>query len=377
MTCSPLDRQHMARALALARRGLNTTTPNPRVGCVIAHGARIVGEGWHRRAGEPHAEVLALRQAGEAARGATAYVTLEPCAHTGRTPPCADALIGAQVARVVLAQPDPNPQVAGKGAAKLRAAGIAVEAGLLQAEAWALNLGFFSRMVRARPWLRLKVAASLDGRTALANGESQWITGDAARRDGHRFRARACAVLTGIGTVLADNPRLDVRGIRCTRQPVRVIVDSRLRTPPDAALFAGAAPVWIAHVAGANAEAGARLQAAGAQLLALPANREGQVDLPALMQALAAREINEVHSEAGARLHGALLAAGMADEVLAYVAPVLLGDAARAACVLPQYATLAQVPRLHNAQWRAVGGDMRLLAQTATGAQFARGDYGQ
>lgn len=367
----------MVRALALARRGLKTTTPNPRVGCVIAHGARIVGEGWHHRAGEPHAEALALRQAGEAARGATAYVTLEPCAHTGRTPPCADALIRAQVARVVLAQPDPNPQVAGKGAAKLRAAGIAVEAGLLQAEAWALNLGFFSRMVRARPWLRLKVAASLDGRTALANGESQWITGDAARRDGHRFRARACAVLTGIGTVLADNPRLDVRGIRCTRQPVRVIVDSRLRTPPDAALFAGAAPVWIAHVAGANAEAGARLQAAGAQLLALPANREGQVDLPALMQALAAREINEVHSEAGARLNGALLAAGLADEVLAYVAPVLLGDAARAACVLPQYAALAQAPRLHNALWRAVGEDMRLLAQTATGAQFARGDYGQ
>ncbi|HTD90764.1 MAG TPA: bifunctional diaminohydroxyphosphoribosylaminopyrimidine deaminase/5-amino-6-(5-phosphoribosylamino)uracil reductase RibD, partial [Burkholderiales bacterium] len=225
---------HMARALELARRGLFTATPNPRVGCVIVSKGAVVGEGWHERAGEPHAEVLALRVAGERARGATAYVTLEPCSHQGRTPPCCDALVAAGIARVIVAMQDPNPLVAGKGFAMLRAANVAVEPGLMAREAGELNVGFVSRMTRGRPWVRLKVAASLDGRTALLNGQSQWITGAEARRDGHAWRAQACAVLTGIGTVKDDNPQLTVRDVATARQPLRIVVDSRLETPLDA-----------------------------------------------------------------------------------------------------------------------------------------------
>ena len=229
----------MAHALELARRGLYTTTPNPRVGCVLVTDGEVVGEGWHERAGEPHAEVVALRAAATKANGAIAYVTLEPCAHHGRTPPCCEALIKAGVARVVAAMQDPNPLVAGKGLAALRAAGIRVDSGLLEDEARELNIGFVSRMTRGTPWVRLKVAASLDGRTALANGQSQWITGPDARRDGHAWRARACAVLTGIGTVRDDDPQLTVREVATSRQPLRVVIDSRLETPPAARVLAG------------------------------------------------------------------------------------------------------------------------------------------
>ncbi|HET9701436.1 MAG TPA: bifunctional diaminohydroxyphosphoribosylaminopyrimidine deaminase/5-amino-6-(5-phosphoribosylamino)uracil reductase RibD, partial [Burkholderiales bacterium] len=246
------DHRHMAEALRLAERGRRTATPNPRVGCVITRDGEVVGRGWHERAGGPHAEVLALAEAGDRARGANLYLTLEPCAHHGRTPPCAEALVRSGVARVVAAMQDPNPLVAGKGFSIVRAAGIEVQSGLLEAEARELNLGFVSRMTRGRPWVRLKLAASLDGRTALANGKSQWITAEAARRDAHRLRAEACAVLTGIGTVRDDDPRLTVRGVATSRQPARVVVDSRLETPPDAKVLEGGALVFCAVGDGAT-----------------------------------------------------------------------------------------------------------------------------
>src|ERR1700761_9442644 len=332
-TFSALDHLHMAHALRLAELGLYTTQPNPRVGCVIAHGADVVGTGWHQCAGEPHAEVYALREAGERARGATAYVTLEPCAHHGRTPPCADALIAAGVARVVIAAEDPFPKVDGRGMEKLRAAGIAVETGLMRDAARELNIGFFSRIERARPWVRIKLAMSLDGRTALANGESKWITGEAAREDVQRWRARSSAILTGSGTVLADNPRLTVRlpeGEAFT-PPWRVILDNRLRTPSDSHVLDGTMPTLVMH----NAQftpTDPRFQAAE---LSVVAEKGGAMDLHAVMEELARRHISEVHVEAGPNLCGSLFTAGLVDELLLYIAPVLLGDNAQPLLGLP------------------------------------------
>lgn len=359
MSFTAADHEFMARALQLARRGLETTTPNPRVGCVLMRDGVVIGEGWHERAGGPHAEVRALAVAGSAA-GATAYVTLEPCSHHGRTPPCADALIAAGVARVVAAMEDPNPQVAGEGLARLAAAGISTASGLLAAEARELNLGFVSRMTRGRPWLRLKAAASLDGKTALNNGKSQWITGPDARRDAHAWRARSCAVLTGIGTVRDDNPRLTVRDVPCQRQPWRVVVDSRLELSPDAAILEGGR-LLVAY-AEATAERCDRLRASGAELVCLP-NARGKVDLPALMAELAHRGMNEVLVEAGFKLNGSLLREGCVDELLLYLAPMLLGDAARGLFDLPELTELAGRRELAIVDSRQLGPDLRLTAR--------------
>ena len=361
MDFSAEDFRLMAHALQLAERGLWTTSPNPRVGCVLARGGQIVGEGWHERAGEPHAEVHALRQAGERARGATAYVTLEPCSHHGRTPPCAEALIAAGVSRVVAAMQDPNPLVAGRGLALLEAAGIATACGLLASEARELNIGFVSRMERGRPWLRLKTAASLDGKTALNNGLSQWITGPDARRDGHRWRARACAILTGIGTVRDDDPRLDVREVETTRQPLRVIVDSRLETPPQARILQGGGPLLIAAAVD-SPERRKMLTAAGAEVLLLP-NPAGKVALPDLLGELGRRGINEVHAEAGWKLNGSLLREGLVDELLLYLAPCLLGHHAAGLFNLPELTALDGKRELKIGDLRQVGSDIRILAR--------------
>ncbi|MBA4092895.1 MAG: bifunctional diaminohydroxyphosphoribosylaminopyrimidine deaminase/5-amino-6-(5-phosphoribosylamino)uracil reductase RibD [Candidatus Accumulibacter sp.] len=350
----------MARALRLAERGLYLTTPNPRVGCVIVRDGRVVGEGWHARAGEAHAEIHALRAAGAAARGATAYVTLEPCSHHGRTPPCAEALIAAGVTRVVAAMEDPNPQVAGQGMAALRAAGIAAECGLLGDAALELNIGFAARMTRRRPWLRMKLAASLDGKTALQNGASQWITGAAARQDGHRWRARACAILSGIGTVRDDDPQLNVRGVETMRQPLKVVVDSRLELPLDARVLAGG-DVLVAAAQGDAAKIAA-LRERGAEVLLLP-DAGGKVDLTALLEELGRRGVNEVHAEAGFKLNGSLLGAGLVDELLLYLAPCLIGDAARGMFNLPALDSLDGKRRLAIRDVRMVGPDLRLLAR--------------
>ncbi|MGB7990148.1 MAG: bifunctional diaminohydroxyphosphoribosylaminopyrimidine deaminase/5-amino-6-(5-phosphoribosylamino)uracil reductase RibD [Candidatus Methylophosphatis roskildensis] len=364
MSFSAIDHAMMARALQLARRGLYTTSPNPRVGCVIASGADVFGEGFHERAGEPHAEIRALNAAGERARGATAYVTLEPCSHHGRTPPCADALRAAGVVRVVAAMEDPNPLVAGKGLAVLRAAGIVTERGLLEDEARELNIGFVSRMTRRRPWVRLKAAASLDGKTALNNGLSQWITGEQARRDGHAWRARSCAVLTGIGTVRDDDPQMTVRHVETTRQPLRVVVDSRLETPPSARVLDGAsndAPVLIACAIEDPARSAA-LRARGAQVVLLP-NSAGKVELAALLAELARRGINEVLAEAGFKLNGSLLREACVDELLLYLAPCLIGEAAQGLFNLPELATLGDRRELRIVDLRRVGEDIRILAR--------------
>ena len=358
---SAADHEFMAQALRLAELGLYSTTPNPRVGCVLVKDGVLVGEGWHRLAGEAHAEIHALRAAGEQARGATAYVSLEPCAYHGRTPPCAEALIASGVRRVVAAMRDPNPQVAGRGLARLAAAGVDAECGLLEGEARELNIGFVSRMTRGRPWLRLKAAASLDGKTALENGASQWITGAEARQDGHRWRARACAILTGLGTVRDDDPRLDVRGVDTARQALKVVVDSRLELPPDARLLA-AGRVLVATAA-VDDDKAAALRARSAEIVHL-ANGDGRVDLSALMLELGRRGINEVHVEGGARLNGALLAAGLVDEVLLYLAPCLLGDSARGLFALPALASLDDKQRLALRDLRMLGGDLRIVART-------------
>ena len=349
----------MARALELARRGLYTTTPNPRVGCVLVRDGVVAGEGWHTRAGEPHAEVHALREAGERARGATAYVTLEPCAHHGRTPPCCDALVAAGVARVVAAMEDPNPLVAGQGLARLRAANIAVACGLMADDARELNIGFVSRMTRDRPWVRLKVAASLDGKTALLNGQSQWITGPDARRDGHAWRAQACAILTGIGTVRDDNPQLTVRDVQTPRQPQRVVVDSRLETPLDAKVLG--AGTLIAAAANLTQQAQA-LQAKGAEVIVLP-NASGKVELPDLMRELGRRGINELHVEAGYKLNGSLLNEGLVDELLVYLAPSVMGDAALGMFHLPALKNLSEQRKLNIVDVRQIGADIRILAR--------------
>lgn len=363
MSFSAADHGHMARALHLAERGLNTTTPNPRVGCVIVKDGAVVGEGWHERAGEPHAEVHALRAAGERARGATAYVTLEPCSHHGRTPPCANALIDAGVGRVVAAMSDPNPQVAGQGIQLLTLAGIRAETGLLEAEARELNIGFVARMTRGRPWVRVKTASSLDGKTALDSGESKWITGAAARLDVQHWRARACAVLTGSGTVLADDPQMNVRLADTARQPLRVVVDSHLRTPPSARILDGG-HVLLACAADAPAKRAA-LEAAGAEVACLPGAGD-RVGLTMLLLELARRGINEVHVEAGATLNGALLDAGLVDEWVAYLAPTVIGHRARGLFDLPTLTDMAgrRDFTLHDA--RMVGGDLRLVLRPAS-----------
>lgn len=357
------DSVWMAQALRLAEQGLYGTSPNPRVGCVLVAGENIVGSGWHRRAGEPHAEVYALREAGEAARGSTAYVTLEPCSHHGRTPPCADALIEAGVARVVIAVQDPNPQVAGEGIGKLRAAGIDVECGLMEAAARELNAGFFARMTRGTPWLRSKIAMSLDGRTALANGVSKWITGEAARRDVQHWRARSCAVLTGIDTILADDAQLNVRAVETSRQPLRVVLDSRLRMPLDARILQdcerGNVLIYtVLH----DAEKISALEKTGVSVCVMP-DSNGKVDLPVVLGDLARRGCNEVLVEAGNTLNGALLRAGLVDELLLYVAPQLLGDAARGMAQLGELTSLDQRINLKWQDMRQVGNDMRITVK--------------
>ena len=357
---SAADHEFMARALQLAEQGLYSTTPNPRVGCVIVNDGLVVGEGWHRRAGEAHAEVHALRAAAGKASGATAYVTLEPCSHYGRTPPCADALIAAGVTRVVAAMQDPNPAVSGNGLARLRASGVAVDCGLLASAAEELNIGFVSRMTRGRPWVRMKLATSLDGKTALENGASQWITGAAARQDGHRWRARACAILSGIGTVLADNPQLNVRDVETSRQPLKVVIDSRLELPLDARLLATGEVLLV--TVSADLEKANALRERGVEILNLP-NASGNVDLPELMQELGRRGINELHVEGGYRLSGALVAAGLVDELLLYQAPCLIGDAARGMLDMPSLLSLENKQQLTIRDVRMVGADLRVLAR--------------
>jgi diaminohydroxyphosphoribosylaminopyrimidine deaminase/5-amino-6-(5-phosphoribosylamino)uracil reductase len=352
---SAFDHAMMRRALELAEQGLYTTTPNPRVGCVITKDERIVGEGWHQRAGGPHAEVVALDNAGATASGATLYVNLEPCNHHGRTPPCVDALKKAKVKRVVAAMRDPNPQAAHGGEA-LKVDGIEFEHGLLEDEARELNVGFVSRMTRRRPWVRLKVAATLDGRTALSNGKSQWITGTEARRDGHRWRARACAILTGIGTVRADNPRLTVREVETPRQPLRVIVDSRIETPPDARILEGGGVLIFSGKSGTAPR--------GAELVTLP-NPSEKVELPRMLEELARRGVNELHVEAGFRLNGSLAREGCVDEFLVYLNPSFLGDAAEGMLDLPAFESLEKRPALKILSLERLGADLRILARPA------------
>ena len=365
------DQQYMRRALELAALGLTTTHPNPRVGCVLVQGGAVVGEGWHRAAGEPHAEALALAAAGESARGATAYVTLEPCAHHGRTPPCVDALIAAGISQVIYAGADPDPRVDGAGAARLRAAGIRVRGGLLAAGADELNAGFISRLRRGRPFVRLKIAASLDGRTALANGASQWISSEAARADVHRWRARSDAILTGIGTVLADDPQLTVRlGDAAQRQPLRVVLDSRLRLPRSAKVLnsTGKALIFSRRDAvGAElaVAAQAAMRADGIGLEWLEPGGDG-LDLAAALRHLAgALQINELLVEAGATLSGALLRLKLVDELLIYQAPILLGQEARALAQLPVLSQLADATRFQFTELAVVGGDLRIRLRPA------------
>ena len=360
MQMTSQDIEWMTRALRLAARGLYTTTPNPRVGCVIVKNGQLVGEGAHLKAGEPHAEVHALRAAGEQARGATAYVTLEPCSHFGRTPPCADALVNAGVSRVVVAMQDPNPLVAGNGIARLQAQGIAVTVGVCEAQARALNPGFIQRMTQQRPYVRLKVAASLDGRTALANGDSQWITSAAARKDVHHWRAQSCAIITGIASILKDDSSLTVREVKTVRQPLRVIVDSQLRIPVDAKVLQdGNALVAYAQGDAAKLE---MLQVMGVRTLQAP-NAQGQVDLAALMQALTALPCNEVLIEAGATLNGAFLQSGYVDELLLYYAPKLMGHTARGMFVLPELTQMSAVRDLNMLDVRQFGQDLRIQAK--------------
>ena len=350
----------MAQALRLAARALYTTSPNPRVGCVLVLNGHVVGEGWHERAGEPHAEVHALRAAGELARGSTAYVTLEPCSHYGRTPPCADALIAAGVSRVVVAMQDPNPQVAGQGLAKLREAGIDVECGLMETAARELNIGFNKRMTCGMPWVRSKIAASLDGRTALANGESKWITSAAARQDVQHWRARSCVILTGIGTVLADDPQLNVRELATTRQPLRAVLDSHLRLPPNALLLQKSG--LIVYTATQNTEKITAVEQTGARVVVLP-DANGQVDTHAVFSDLASLGCNEVLVEAGCKLNGALLQAELVDELILYFAPQLLGNMARGMAQLGELTCLDQRINLEWQDVRNVGKDLRIVAK--------------
>ncbi len=366
------DARLMAQAIRLAERGLNTTHPNPRVGCVLVRDGAVVGEGWHERSGDPHAEVLALRNAGDAARGAAAYASLEPCSHHGRTPPCVDGLIAAGVSRVVAAMTDPNPLVSGKGMEILAAAGIETAVGLLEAEAKALNPGFCKRMATGLPWVFSKLAMSLDGRTAMASGESRWITGPEARRDVHRLRARSSAILTGIGTVLADDPFLTARyspplpkgegdqAIEVERQPARVVVDSRFRLPPSAKLLTQPGRKLIIGLE-TEADAAERLREAGAEIYLLPAGLDERVDLNAVMELLGQLEFNEVMVEAGATLNGELLRDGLVDEWVVYLAPCVLGDRGRGLFHLPGLERMADRYEMSLQDVRRVGQDLRMV----------------
>ena len=357
------DIQWMSLALTWAEKAMFITTPNPRVGCVIVNPQGVlIGTGHTQAAGQAHAEIMALqdaKQQGHAVAGATAYVTLEPCSHQGRTGPCCDALIHADLARVVVAVQDPNPQVSGNGVTRLRQAGIQVDMGVLEDKAKSLNLGFFKRMTQGVPWMRLKVAASLDGQTALSNGVSQWITSSAARQDGHAWRARACAVLTGIGTVLEDDPLLDVRDVDTPRQPTLVIVDSKLETPLNAKLWQTQREVWI-YCAQEHTDRKAALEAKGAHVMCLP-NGQGKVDLHALHKDLGQKAINEVHIEAGFKLNGSLLAAGVVDELLVYLAPLLIGHGMGMANLGP-FEALSQALKLDIQNVTPIGDDIRLIA---------------
>jgi diaminohydroxyphosphoribosylaminopyrimidine deaminase / 5-amino-6-(5-phosphoribosylamino)uracil reductase len=366
------DTEGMAMALEWAAKGMYITAPNPRIGCVIVRDGEVIGAGHTQPAGQAHAEIQALRDAqarGNDVRGATAYVTLEPCSHYGRTPPCSNALVQAGLGRVVAAMADPNPLVAGRGLAQLEAAGIEVSCGLLAEEAHELNIGFFHRMRHGRPWVRLKTAASLDGATALEDGESQWITSPQARADGHAWRARASAILTGIGTVKADDPQLTVRGIDTPLQPRRVIVDSRLDIAPTARILQGA-PCWIV-AAVPDDEKEAALRAQGHEIIMLP-NAAGKVDLPALMLELGRREINELHVEAGSRLNASLVREGCVDELLVYLAPSLVGPG-QGMFALPPLARLADQRRLRFHGVAQVGPDLRIIARVAHGDDAAGG----
>lgn len=365
------DERYMARALELARRGRFTTTPNPNVGCVIVRDGEIVGEGWHHRAGEPHAEVHALRMAGDKAKGATAFVTLEPCSHHGRTPPCCDALIAAGVSRVVAAMQDPNPQVAGRGLYRLQQAGIEVSHGLMMSEAEALNRGFLKRMRTGFPWIQLKLGASLDGRTAMASGESQWITSAAARRDVQQLRAQSSAILTSSATVLADDPSLTVRWSELNedvrqqldeatlRQPIRVVIDSQQRVTPQHRLLSQPGETWLMR-----SEIDQQTWPDSVSQIAVPLRGE-QLDLVAMMMLLGQRQINSVWVEAGASLAGALLQVGLVDELIVYMAPKLLGNAARGLCELPGLEQLADAPGLKFSDVRMIGADLRLTLTPA------------
>ena len=368
---SSIDAQHIAHAQQLASDARLVTDPNPRVGCVlVAPSGEVIGSGHTQRAGGPHAEVMALRDAAErglSVAGATAYVTLEPCAHHGRTGPCCDALVAAGIGRVVASITDPNPRVAGQGFARLRAAGVAVEIGPGAEATRELNIGFFSRMVRKTPWVRLKTAASLDGKTALSNGVSQWITSAEARTDGHAWRARASAVLTGVGTVIDDDPRLDVRLVETPRQPHLVIVDSRLQTPPGARLFdVPGRQVWI-YAARPDADRAAALTARGATIVSLP-NADGKVDLGAMLHDLARREVNELHVEAGHKLNGSLLREGWVDELLVYLAPKLIGEGLEMASQPFAGGPLTALTGALPLEFRSVerfGPDLRIVARVA------------
>jgi diaminohydroxyphosphoribosylaminopyrimidine deaminase/5-amino-6-(5-phosphoribosylamino)uracil reductase len=368
------DIRWMRHALALARSVMTTTTPNPRVGCVIVRDGRVIGEGATQPPGGPHAEICALRDAaarGETVAGATLYVTLEPCSHFGRTPPCVDAVVAAKPARVVIAMGDPNPQVNGRGLARLQAAGIAVATNICADEALEINAGFVARMSRGTPWAWVKMATSLDGRSALHNGVSQWITGQAARADGHAWRARSCIVLTGMGTLLKDNPRLNVREVATGRPPRRALVDGAFEVPEDAKLFDSAQAdgvetlIFTANPAAERSDKAARLAQRNVRVITLPQADTARVDLPAMMRWLGSHDINEVHVEAGAGLGGALLSAGCLDELLVYLAPVLLGDAA-AMLRLPLIEHLEHARRFEFTDMARVGADLRLRARDAS-----------
>jgi len=357
MGFNTFDYQCMARALQLARHGLNTTHPNPRVGCVISNNGQVVGSGWHKKAGEAHAEIHALREAGEKASGGTAYVTLEPCSHSGRTPPCVDALISAKIARVVCAIEDPNPAVNGNGFHRLRQAGIEVESGLMATEAAELNSGFLMRMRHRRPWVRIKLAQSMDGHIALANGRSQWISGPESRHDVQNWRARSDVILTGIGTVLADDPSLNVRNKQDARQPLRVIADSHWRIPVSARLFSLPGEVLIVGLDENSVPE--VLGKAGAECMLLPA-REGRVDMKAVLIELGARGCNEVQVEAGATLCGTLLQQRLVDEVLIYQAPIILGGGAVSPFAAPVLDNMEDRVHLEWVDSRRIGKDLRL-----------------
>ncbi len=362
MTTSAADARFMARALQLARRGMYTTDPNPRVGCVIVKDGKIIGEGWHERAGYPHAEINALSQVDQQhARRAGVYLTLEPCCHQGRTPPCTPALIKAGVQRVVAAMRDPNPKVSGKGFKELEAHGIRVDIGLMESEAELLNPGFISRMKRGRPLVRMKLAASLDGRTAMADGESKWISGEAARADVQKWRARSSAILTGVSTVLADDPSLNVRAMKIGRQPLRVIVDSRLRMPPTSRLLRSEGKTLVV-TASDDKTLTENLKRVGAEIAYLSTPKK-MVDLEALMKHLAWLEVNEVLVEAGATLCGAMLRARLVDELVLYYAPHAMGSAERGMFNFPPLLRMADRIRLEIQDVRPIGQDWRVIAK--------------